>query len=461
MSSSHRFPSRVICFVAAVLLLLAGSAWATDERFRPAVRNPVPDRYIVLLEEDALGVAAGEVEAPARVRELATELTRVFGGKVERTWGSAVTGFVLEAPEAVARRLSRHPFVAMVEQDYSAKVFNAVAPNCYTGTNFPSDARALPPSSTSGVQSISCTNPATSCLDNWGLDRIDERDLPADGVYTWGANGYAVHAYVLDTGINHHFQFRDHLGLQRILRSPHAINTTVPPGHPLYNVTTDQLAHGTHVAAILGGRTYGVAKDVVLHPIRISNSGNVDVSWLISGVDFVRQNKTQYGWRAVATLSANDIGWKDSEMLKTAIANLIAAGVQFVQSAGNQNSLACTYSLGGVTDALVVAGSNIGDARWVTSASNGSNFGSCVDLFAPAQDIFSAYRANNDAYNKQYCELTGTSMAAPHVAGALALYLSQANYTPSQLRSLVLADASNGKLTNIGAGSPNKLLFIP
>lgn len=431
-------------------LFLSPSARA-GERFRPALQGAVLNHYIVILDENAVGFPAGHAEAPARVWELAEDLSRIFGVRVERTWGNALNGFVIEAPEAVARRLSRHPFVTLVEQDTSSMALTAVAPNCYNGSSFPSNTRPLPSTAYStGSQVISCSDPATNCIDNWGLDRIDQRNLPRDGVYSWGSNGYAVHVYVMDSGINNHNEFSDYMGISRIIRS---INATVPPGDPAASDTSDGLGHGTHVAGILGGRTYGVAKDALLHAVKVcDNIGVCQVSWLITGFDHARQQKTQYGWRAVANLSANNLNWKDSTSLVTAVNNTIAAGIQLVQSAGNQGNSACLYSLGGVTETLVAGGTTHVDARWPNS-----NYGSCVDLFAPAADIFSAYfRGSN-----QYCELSGTSMAAPHVSGALALYLSLANYTPSQLRSLLLSDATNGVLSNVGTESPNKLLYIP
>ncbi|HEX2255071.1 MAG TPA: S8 family peptidase [Thermoanaerobaculia bacterium] len=450
-----RWKSKQIVLVAAGLCTLVPVCFAAADaaKFRSAGPDAVPDRWIVLLEEAAVGGPAGQAAGPQRVRELALDLGRIFGLEVERTWGHAVNAFLVTAPEPAARRLARHPFVAIVEPDVHVA---AAVPNCYTGTTFPSNGRALPSSSDFQSQAISCSDPATSCVDNWGIDRIDQRSLPRDGSYSWGLNGTGVYVYVLDTGINYHYEFRDHFGLQRLERGL-GVNTTVPVGHADRGDSTDDLGHGTHVAGILGGRTYGVAKDVHIVPVKVFVGGGGDVSYLIDGIDFVRAQQGEYGWEAVATLSANSSAWRLNTTLVTAVQNLIGAGVQLVQSAGNQASQhSCTYSLGGVTDALVVGGTTVADQRW-----SGSNFGTCVDLFAPAADVFSSYAGTDDGFEKRYCELTGTSMAAPHVAGALAIYLESASYTPGQLRGLVLGDATAGALGGLGTGSPNLLLYVP
>lgn len=451
---------KMMQLTVAITLLASTAAAAPAERLP---EGPIPGRYIVVLDDAAVGAAAGHGNAPERVRELAVDLGRAFGLRVERTWGHALNGFVAEGlTEAEAKRLARHPFVAAVEQDSIDQALSG-PPMCYSGGPFPTDSRPLPSSSTSsGSQPINCSSPTGTCIDNWGIDRVDQRFLPRDATYSWGDNGSGVKVYVIDTGVDHHREFRDHLGLSRVITS-FGVDFTGD------GIVTDCYGHGTHVAAIIAGRTYGVAKDAAIIPVKFVSCGNQSSpSWLISSFDYVRQHTTQHQWSkgAVANLSGGNITtWSAMTSVQTAAQNLIASGVQLVQSAGNQGADACARSLGGTTDTLVVAGTDHNDSRYSAGSTNTSNFGSCVDLFAPAALITSAafQSGNGSLAASPYCELTGTSMAAPHVTGALALYL-ESNFgapTPAQLRSMVIGDATNGVLSNIGTGSPNRLLYLP
>ncbi len=447
-SSSRRISVALLFFIA----LIAAFTAAASPAEAPS-EGPVPGRYIVVLEDAAVGGPAGHGKAPARVAELARTLARGFDLRVERTWGHALNGFVAEGlSEAEAARLARHPLVKSVEQDFGGPALSG-PPNCYSGATFPVDTRTLPSSFSNSSQSINCSSPTGTCIDNWGIDRVDQRYLPRDAFYGWGDNGYAVHVYVIDTGIDHHREFRDHLGLSRVITS-FGVDFTND------GVVTDCYGHGTHVAAIIAGRTYGVAKDALLIPVKFVQCNNYALSsWLISSFDYVRQHAASGGWRSVANLSGSNNAWAGMTSVQTAAQNLIASGVQLVQSAGNQGTDACSLSFGGTTDTLVVGGTDHNDSRW-----SSSNFGSCVDIWAPAALITSAafQSGNGSLYSAPYCELTGTSMAAPHVTGALALYLdANASLTPAQLRSLVIGDATNGVLSGIGTGSPNRLLYLP
>lgn len=444
----------------AFAVLIAASTAAAAPAAAP-FEGPIPGRYIVVLEDAAVGAPAGQSNAADRVRDLAEDLGRGFDLQVERTWGHALNGFVAEGlSEAEAARLARHPFVAAVEQDSARQALSA-PPNCYSGGPFPSDTRTLPSSSSSmGSQTINCSSPTGTCIDNWGIDRADQRFLPRDATYSWSNNGYAVHVYVIDTGVDHHREFRDHLGLSRVITSFGADFTTD-------GIVTDCYGHGTHVAGIIAGRTYGVAKDALIIPVKfVQCNGIAYASWLISSFDFVRQQVAQYQWSsgAVANLSGANNSWSGQASVQTAAQNLIASGVQLVQSAGNQGSDACPRSLGGTTDTLVVGGTDHNDSRYFASSTNVSNYGSCVDIWAPAALITSAafQSGAGSLSNSPYCELTGTSMAAPHVTGALARYLdANGSLTPAQLRSQVINDATTGVLSNILTGSPNRLLYVP
>ncbi len=479
---------KTILAAACFALPLSALAAIQESRFLPAARDGVPSRYIVVLDDRAIGSVAGDALARESVRGFAEALSRQFALRVERTWGSAVNGFVAEMKEAEARELAAHPWVRYVQQDQATPIDQLLSTpiaDCNDAT-YPNNSRPLPSSLTNQSHGLTCAdpnpqNPNGVCIDNWGIDRVDQRNLPRDAFYGWGDNGYAVHVYVIDTGITENREFTDHIGLSRVVRAPHAVNTSVPPGHADRNLTTDCISnsHGTHVAGIVAGRTFGVAKDTLVHPIRYTDCVNLTLdSFVIDAFDFVRQNSDQYGWPAVATFSSNKSSWSSNPTMVSAIANLQAAGVQLVQSAGNRNGNACTYSFGGVSDAFVVGGSDEFDGRWRRVSGDpyfqglcgqlfdcGSNHGSCVDLWAPAAHVVSSGKKSSSSY----CRLSGTSMAAPHVAGALALLLDQnPNRTPAQLRALLLANATAGVLNSnsaspnyIGAGSPNLLLYLP
>ena len=270
----------------------------------------------------------------------------------------------------------------------------------------------------------------------WGLDRIDQRSLPVSKTYTYASSGGGVSAYVIDSGI-----FAGHVEFGGRVRSGF---TTVLDGRG----TDDCMGHGTHVAGILGGQTYGVAKSVSLVAVRVLDcSGVTTESQLIDGLDWVIADH-QPGVPAVANIS---IGGPPSVLIDNAVQALFDDGVSVSIAAGNSGLSACGGSPGRVPSALTVAASNPADAR-----PSFSNWGPCVDLFAPGFSIPSAGIASPTATAIQ----TGTSMSAPHVAGAAALLLSvQPTMTPSQITNTLLANATPGVITSAGSTTPNRLLF--
>jgi subtilisin family serine protease len=218
------------------------------------------------------------------------------------------------------------------------------------------------------------------------------------------------------------------------------------------NGSNDCEGHGTHVAGILGGSTYGVAKSVQLHAVRISNcNGLTSASFIAAGVDWVTANRVT---PAVANMSLNI---PPTTSLDTAVQNSINAGVTYVVAAGNgpnNNGVAtdaCNSSPAGVGDAITVGATTSTDAR-----ASFSNFGSCVDIFAPGFDIISAWKTSDTAT----MPLSGTSQAAPHVAGAAALYLQKKpTATPLEVRNTLVNKATQNVVTDPGIGSPNRLLY--
>jgi subtilisin family serine protease len=358
--------------------------------FAQARRARIPNQYIVVLKAELVGVAA--------VDATADDLLTRYGGQRQHVYRFALKGFSAQMPAAAAAALARDPRVEYVVQDEEVDI--------------------------SATQT-----PAT-----WGLDRIDQRDLLLNNSYTYNFTGLGVHAYVIDTGIRStHTQFTGRMGPG---------TDTVGDGQ----ATNDCHGHGTHVAGTIGGTTYGVAKQVTLHPVRVLNcTGNGTTSGVIAGVDWVTANHIK---PAVANMS---LGGGASAALDTAVTNSINAGVTYVVAAGNDNANACTSSPARAPAAITVGASDAADVR-----ASFSNFGTCLDLFAPGVNITSSWRTSDTAT----AIASGTSMASPHVAGVVALFLQQFGHTaPATVASSLLANASAGRLAGIGAGSPNLLLY--
>ncbi len=268
----------------------------------------------------------------------------------------------------------------------------------------------------------------------WGIDRIDQRALPLNNTYTYNFTGAGVTAYIIDTGIlTTHVEFggRASIGYDAIGDGRNGVDCN---------------GHGTHVSGTVGGATYGVAKAVSLVAVRVLNcSGSGTTSGVIAGINWVTSHRKT---PAVANMS---LGGGASTALDTAVANSVKAGVTFAVAAGNNNRDACKYSPSRAAAAITVGATTSLDAR-----ASYSNYGKCLDIFAPGSSITSAWIGSNTATNI----ISGTSMATPHVTGVAALYL-QAHPTasPATVTSAMKAAATPGVVKSPGSGSPNLLLY--
>jgi subtilisin family serine protease len=386
----------------AALALMPALAQQPDFRVLPLTSNKFLRQGARAIPNQYIVVLNDQAKAAGDRTALAAtdafSLTAQFGGAVTEVYGHAIKGFAVQMSEAEAIRLSQDPRVAFVEED---SIMEAVV----TQNNAP-----------------------------WGLDRIGQRTLPLNGAYSYTTTGSGVNVYIIDTGIRRtHTQFggRAVIGFDAIGDGRN---------------TNDCHGHGTHVAGIVGASTYGVAKAVRLFAVRVlSCSGSGSNSGVIAGVNWVTQNHID---PAVANMS---LGGGISTALDNAVRNSIAAGVTYSIAAGNSNTNAANSSPARVAEAITVGSSTRTDTR-----SSFSNFGSVVDIFAPGSSILSTWRTSDTAT----ATLSGTSMAAPHVAGVAARFL-QSNRTasPAAVRSEIVAQATLNRLTGIPSGTANRLLF--
>lgn len=409
----------------------------------------VPNRYIVMLNEEDLGlpdfpavpddvkpeqraaaVRQRDAVVTERVRAKASELAGVYRGRIEHLYDRVFKGFSVEMTEGDAVALSQNPQVKHVGEDAEISLGQFGDPGPFDPCVFTGRQTNAP----------------------WGLDRIDQAALPLNNFYSYGCDtGAGVHVYVIDTGIRvTHQEFEG-----RATNDADFINDG--------QNGNDCNGHGTHVAATIGGRTYGVAKNVRLHGIRVYDCiGRSRVTTAVGGINSViagvHQVRAEHFAPAIANMS---LGGDPNFFMDFAVQSMINEGVTTVVISGNGSLVDGAWTSVGI-DAANISPAHVHDAITVGAVNNSdtragfSNFGSVVDLFAPGVDILSAGIASDTAMQVD----SGTSMAAPHVSGVAALYLQRnPRATPATVQLALTMNAIRDRVINPGQGSPNRLLF--
>jgi len=382
-------------------------------KFRSVTNGQIiPNSYIVVYQDQSITDAATSLAGTSldqlssdlvtdfraqAVTDLTSSLASTYGISVTNTYGHALGGFAGKMDDKTLASFIKDSRVAYIENN---QLMSTVA-----------------------VQSNA----------TWGLDRIDQEDRPLDGFYEFNFDGSGVDAYVIDTGVlASHNDFGG-----RVINGFTAINDG--------RGSSDCNGHGTHVAGTVGSATYGVAKNTTIVAVRVLGcNGSGSNAGVIDGVNYVAQVASG---PSVANMS---LGGGNSTALDNAVEDAIDDGITFVVAAGNSNANACSGSPNRVGPALTVGATTSSDVR-----SSFSNWGSCVDIFAPGSSITSTWSTSNNDINT----ISGTSMASPHVAGVVALYLDQdPSASPSEVENALESAAAVGKLSSINTGSPNLLL---
>jgi len=398
--------------VIALLALLVAAVSAIAPLLHADSDMAIAGSYIVVLKPE-LSIVQRDVHVN-QVKDIISldatigEVTGVFGIL-------DLIGYFARLSPALLKELLEHPQVLYIEQDQVFSISSVIEPE-------PEAPLAI----------------LTQTGATWGLDRVDQRDLPLNGLFIYDDRaGSGVDSYIIDTGVlATHNEFSG--------RASGAFNAITNEAN------TDLNGHGTHVSGTIGGNTYGVAKKTTIYGVKVlAGNGSGTTAGVISGVDYVTRSRSTTR-RSVANMS---LGGGASTTLDTSVANSVTAGVIYAVAAGNDNANACNGSPARVTSAITVGASTNTDAR-----SSFSNIGTCVNLFAPGSSITSSYIGSNSATSV----LSGTSMASPHVAGVAALHASvDPSLAPAQYQNWFQSAATLNKITNPGTGSPNRLLYSP
>ncbi|XP_072043007.1 extracellular serine proteinase-like [Amphiura filiformis] len=387
---------RCVLVIAFAIFLLIHRVSSTCTRNTHPDDVKIPGQYIVVLEDDVDVVMfvnnydAGVINTASLSRQIYTH---------------TIKGFCVHlSTEDEINELCNNPDVSYIEDDVLVQAVAKI--------------EAVP---------------------SWGLDRIDERDLPVDGSADFKGTGAGTHIYIIDTGVmGNHQEFTGRFDWVNGFVSSDLTG----------NIGEDCNGHGTHCAGTAAGASYGVAYRATIHAVKVlSCSGSGSASGVIEGMDWVGMN-AQYPAVVSMSLGTSSV----YSPINYAVARLHNAGIVVSVAAGNDNDLACGKSPGSAPEALTVAASD-----WYDTRASFSNYGTCVDLFAPGVDISSAWIP----YPTSTATISGTSMACPHVSGAAAILLGNNNaLSPDQVAKLLILNSTPNKIYNAQIATPNRLLYI-